>query len=1095
MSRRTIGRPRDLIRLGILGPIGQHPLNTTTSINKREYLARRPRKRRGVIATRRIIQSSEPVVPEPLPEPNYGLPPEPEPEYEPLILEPGYYSSDEGADANRPPAFEAGDEYWEEQNADLDSEAELGLERPENVRIAIDKAMDELAMNDEREPGEDEADDTGETEAENHEATNDHESSYDMGKVVSPSYDEVSQIDQFVLGMALFAYQASLSRTMWDSLFELLQTVKDVQQLRSLPKSLTTLKKACFRTVKVIPVCTKEIPVVHAKMPSLSAQERVQLLKLTRPIFYIDPVANLINHLKDADFAKINHVGIAEFVDCPKEMWQTHAWASSARTSCGDLTCYRNTTDKIIPSDIVEYECQQTSCVCARSGNHIGRIIEIGTKDGVRCVKLHPMLTVESPWVIGSGDIVLEQSELVPDAGKPMLVKEQEIVRRRSDIALIWSDQDPIPPHNLYIRRVYRLKFNGEYELVPLMKTNMLRAELEARAFGGREQLLQLLSPKARRVICLPIMIFIDGFGLYRTMHRSLIGVHDARRRNEYIYTLAFGPHGTNYPDVIAAITPGLAALDGGYDTCVGGEKVRLFSYPICFLGDMPQQNENAGIAHPTGRVSCRFCMATQDDRGNLAYDTMQNKRHLREIEDAWHEIENVEEQNKKEEIRKRFGFSMEPTPLTKISRAMDITRDMPSDPCHSELAGMMKIAVNVLLGDIFTPTGKTKFSNILREFPMPQGWQKLQSPLHYLDSYQIQEFARIGTLIPVIFRLYLEPCWLQLRVREAIPFFFNREVDRGGGGTAEKLLTGVFAKMALSNRVLISWADEGSDNHFVGKAVQNAREALQTLLRSVAMSANTSNAMTGSRYSSLALTQCQTPRRGRKVKRADEVLRMMQRPNMHIGLHYKEMVEEWGCANNGNVLMGENKHRLFKSLVTHTNHRDPEKSLLIRESLDKTISAYLSSSPEAEDDTVSKLQQLQRKCPTLMSRFGHKSDTIDNSSWRVHARETSHQVSRRIGLESGKLTMLGATCPFITKLRLAHMLDYHDNSIPARVTEPLVFYKTAVISIKRPCALQSRLWSCHIYLCAPIVKHTRPSSVFVNYPDEDKKAGRGAGV
>lgn len=113
MSRRTIGRPRDLIRLGILGPIGQHPLNTTTSINKREYLARRPRKRRGVIATRRIIQSSEPVVPEPLPEPNYGLPPEPEPEYEPLILEPGYYSSDEGADANRPPAFEAGDEYWE----------------------------------------------------------------------------------------------------------------------------------------------------------------------------------------------------------------------------------------------------------------------------------------------------------------------------------------------------------------------------------------------------------------------------------------------------------------------------------------------------------------------------------------------------------------------------------------------------------------------------------------------------------------------------------------------------------------------------------------------------------------------------------------------------------------------------------------------------------------------------------------------------------------------------------------------------------------------------------------------------------------------
>lgn len=917
--------------------------------------------------------------------------------------------------------------------------------------------MDELVINDERMPEEDETDEEEDTDTENNEATNPQTSTYDMGKIVSPDYNGKSQVDQFVLGMALFATQASLSRTMWESLFELLQTVNDIQQLKTLPRSLATLKKACFKTIKMIPVCQKEVAVVNAKMPSLSAQERARITKEKRPMFYLDPVANLINHLKDADFEKINHVGIAEFVDNPKEMWQTHAWASSVRTSCGDLSCYRNTTDKIIPSDIVEFECQQMACVCARSGNHIGRIIEIGTRNGVRCVKLHPMLTMNSPWIIGLEDVILAQGELVPNAGTPILIEERRIVRRRPDVVLLWSDQDAVQPPSQYIRRVYEFNVDGGYKLVPLNKTKMLRAELEMRAFGGRKRLLQLVSPKARRVICVPMMLFIDGFGLYRTMHRSLIGIyaimaslsHDARRRSEFIYTLAFGPHGTNYQDVIAAITPGLAALDHGYDTRVGDEDVRLFSYPICFLGDMPQQNENAGVAHPTGRVSCRFCMAGQGDRGNLAYDTIKNKRHLCEVEAAWHKIEMVNDQKQEDEIRRRYGFSAQATPLTKISRAMDITRDMPSDPCHSELAGMMKIAVNVLLHDIFTPTGKTRFSNILREFPMPQGWQKLQSPQHHLDSYQIQEFARIGTLIPVIFRLYLEPCWIQLRVREAMPFFFNGALDNRGGGAAEKLLTEVFAKMALSNRTLISWSDEGTDAHFVGKVVQDAREALQTLLRSVAVSANTSNAMTGSQYSSLALTRCQTPKRGGKNKRADEIFKMMERPNMHIGLHYKEMVEDWGCVNNGNVLMGENKHRFFKSLVTHTNHRDPEKTLLIRESLDKSISACLASSEETGGDTAIKLRKLRLQCPTLMSRFGHKSLEVGDSSWHVHGRQTSHQISERIGLKSGKLTNLSPTSPFMTKLRQAHMVDYNENSLPARITEPLVFYKTAVVSIK----------------------------------------------
>ena len=34
------------------------------------------------------------------------------------------------------------------------------------------------------------------------------------------------------------------------------------------------------------------------------------------------------------------------------------------------------------------------------------------------------------------------------------------------------------------------------------------------------------------------------------------------------------------------------------------------------------------------------------------------------------------------------------------------------------------------------------------------------------------------------------------------------------------------------------------------------------------------------------------------------------KRPNVHVGLHYKEMMDEYGLPSNMNVLIGEDKHR-----------------------------------------------------------------------------------------------------------------------------------------------------------------------------------------
>ena len=73
-------------------------------------------------------------------------------------------------------------------------------------------------------------------------------------------------------------------------------------------------------------------------------------------------------------------------------------------------------------------------------------------------------------------------------------------------------------------------------------------------------------------VISLPLLLFIDGFGLYRNMYRTLMGVYanivtfafHERQRQSNILPLTPGPHGSNFSDVVAAALQSLYYLDRG---------------------------------------------------------------------------------------------------------------------------------------------------------------------------------------------------------------------------------------------------------------------------------------------------------------------------------------------------------------------------------------------------------------------------------------------------------------------------------------------------------------------------------------------------
>lgn len=47
--------------------------------------------------------------------------------------------------------------------------------------------------------------------------------------------------------------------------------------------------------------------------------------------------------------------------------------------------------------------------------------------------------------------------------------------------------------------------------------------------------------------------------------------------------------------------------------------------------------------------------------------------------------------------------------------------------------------------------------------------------------------------------------------------------------------------------------------------------------------------------------------------KKAEQYLKDIKKPNMHIAIYYPRLCEEYGLLVNFNILISEDKHRAFK--------------------------------------------------------------------------------------------------------------------------------------------------------------------------------------
>ncbi|KAH0021137.1 hypothetical protein KCU78_g6244, partial [Aureobasidium melanogenum] len=529
------------------------------------------------------------------------------------------------------------------------------------------------------------------------------------------------------------------------------------------------------------------------------------------------------------------------------------------------------------------------------------------------------------------------------------------------------SDTPLLLNNGRFIRRILTRK--DDLKLRPLAQSDPIPGQLEIDQFG-RFDLIQKFD-KSPRVISVPLLFFIDGFGLYRNMYRTLVGFYlingalsfKERARRANVLPMCLGPHGSNLEDVVDAFGALMYSLDSGVELNIGGKE--------------PEKTvKNSGMKSQRANRGCRSCYATKATLGDMGFNKFEEGRFHFE---ALRQREAMGRLNRAamDKFARDWGLDTTSPVLHKLCPALDLIVTRPADPAHSEYNGISKLLHHLLIETILTKNAAKEYSNVLRSFPFPPGWAHLPNPQYHLGSYRLSEHGRWSIIAPVLLRLWLRDAHIRpgyaSAVREALKVALDHlEIKAGHRLPTSALIAFAFSSIAESNMLLMSNSLTNDKRANFEDGLLNARLFFQKLNDAASTSVRSSSrasSRASTREPSTAPGGRGTRGRGRgrgrgrssshedvvqSVEDADEEdpaipsKRSQQyqadaaRPNVHVGIHWKRVMDRFALTTNCNVLIGEDQHShpeltkqfqtlhgavpgLLQSLLPKSEHLPPE--------------------------------------------------------------------------------------------------------------------------------------------------------------------------
>ena len=814
------------------------------------------------------------------------------------------------------------------------------------------------------------------------------------------------QASTFELSLSIWCTNAGTSRPLYTTLLEVMDQLRDdaTNKLKNLPKRVDTLKLRIKEQLPLLELRKAPVPLAKEKLPSSVRGKAVPQVP-TEDLIFFNPIELFRRILSSQIYSKL-HRGLAIFKDTPRELWETDGWASSVRTTCGEYAHITTTGEPVFPSDWIRWQTAEGPCfgrVCA-VGRYKMSTVRAGIEENSIVLKVQEgreasdipaeLLSLLDPPL--AGHEVLLCSEVI------WLPETAIIERVVPSVTIDYLFQDPNNPEAVQSRSSPAYAFvrrmtdswhapvsssndsdDEQPTITPFFQIPPLRAELELRHYT-RSHFVDKFDGKF--VLSAPFLTFIDGFGLYRNAYRTLMGWYiiiaaltfEDRSRRINVHPITLGPHGSNLADVAKTLQPFMLALEGGIKLDICGDEVLVCAFSMAYIGDMPQQNKNSGFKGPRANFCCRSCFAGVGQRGNLQFDVGANGRYHWQTVAMRRKMGSLDENTdvKASEYATANGLDEDVPVISILSPALDLIRSTPPDPAHSELQGVAAQTHRLLVAGILKENAKSLYSSMLQKISFPPGFPRIRNPTTHLGSYSIAEHSRWAIIIAPLLR-----CWLRKR-HIRVEFWDAAK----GTGNPLFIIIRAFAAQAKTCSILMSPDITALDRANLGSTIVTSRRLYQDLLDIAAKASTLSNRSRRATPTLLARTARQSRSESPGLfaldnaanisKTATDWIRDKDRPNLHTGLHYKALIGEYGTPCNLNVLIGEDKHRLFKKIIYQSNFQHPELFLLEREQLQQTIRLVLADAFNEDDfESHEIIRRVQETCPALFELLVPRSD------------------------------------------------------------------------------------------------------------------------
>lgn len=712
-----------------------------------------------------------------------------------------------------------------------------------------------------------------------------------------------------------------------------------------------------------------------------------ELPKVTHKLTYFDP-PSVVKTFICSDIHQKAHRGPAIFVDThlETEFFHSHAWASSVRTTCGQYAhIYINgagdPTAAVFPGDFIYYRCLKPGCFCHDieddtddTGDlHIGRVYGVGLETRESSPTFNfagpGRLTLQIQEGLREDHPTLRPFHINPDHLEDELILTSELtcipeskVFSHVDVFVDWAfdetHEDPADfavlrrqplsrrapkkfpkyyePGKLmkkqteeqwyHVRRLFKV---DEEKMIPMCHTHRLRAELEIEEYGRAvyEDQWDAINPENLPVESFPMVIFIDGFGVFRNSYRSLMGMYftpaaltlEERLRPRNMFPLVLGPHASEFGDVLAGLRT-LADLESDQVMGINGQDSRVCAFAMCYTGDMPAQAENSGFKGPRGKKFCRCCYAVSGQKAEdpellLRFDHITHGRfhnQTREMQVMMLGITSRQTvQSHADEYGTQWGIQNPEPPLAKISPAADLILTRPADGAHSEYQGLSGMMHMLLRDGLLAPNCRGEYAVQLRSWKFPPGWQRLQSPIHHLASYTLSEHARWSIVVPGLLRHWLRRFHLN-------PVFVGNFERRSAEDPADYIVRAC-AMIAKSNSVLMGRQVSQEDRANMADIIFTARSRFNQLCHFASQVNSAAPTPAQSRAGTPAAAGDVANAAGDEIRSGSvsattatkvEFLNDTVKPNTHFGIHYPMFAEEYGLIAGLSTLTGEDLHR-----------------------------------------------------------------------------------------------------------------------------------------------------------------------------------------